>query len=731
MEQRLKCRSVRPAATPGALRRWSGATLGTIGVVTLLLALVTAYTQRALFDSDQFAARAASTLSNEAVQERLAVAITDDVVLEANRDLVAVRPLIEGIAQQIVGGGVFRGLFRASVADVHRSVFDRDASTVTLTIANLGVVVRAGLEQLAPEAAGKVAPNVEVLDVAPPDSLVGLVRTAEDLDALVTALAVVALLTLAAALALSRDRRESIRRGGIGVAVGALLLLVAYWVLHARLVGRVADPDLRAAVDGVWDAYLLDLRNLLLVVAGCGAVVAAAAASVLRPLALDVPLRRGWALVTRTPERTWARALRGLALIAAGALIVGDPLSALRLLAVAIGIVLIYAGVQELLRLVVKPVPEGTPPARRRLLSRNVVVAGGAAGLAIIAAGSIFLATGGVTQADVEVAGCNGHAELCELTLPEVTLPATHNSFSAADYPNWLFAQHESGIAAQLAGGIRGFLIDTHWGRRAPGGRVITDLSDANNGSRQELVEQFGTAPVDAALNVRDSVAGTAAARSGPRDIYMCHGFCEVGARLLKTDLIAIRDFLVGHPNQVIAVINQNEGVGPQDFAAVVEEAGLDELVYRGPVDEWPTLAEMIRSGERVLMLAEKPPFDRVPWYHDAYAVAQETPYSFDRPAQLIDPQLLPSSCRENRGPDDAPLFLINHWIDTSPAPRPSNAAKVNAREPLLRRARECERLRDLEANMLAVDFWETGDVLGVADALNGVDDPPETAARP
>jgi len=709
------------AATSRSPRGWVGAALGTIGVVALLLALVATYLQRSLFDSDQFAARAASTLSDDAVQERLAVAITDDVVLKANRDLVAVRPLIEGAAQQLVGGGAFRGLFRASVADVHRSVFDRDASTVTLTVANLGIVLSAALERLAPRAADRVAPNVELLDSDPPDSLVDAIQAAEDLDALATALALVALLTLAAALALSRDRRESIRRGGIAVAVGALLLLVAYWVLHARLLGRVSDPQLRAALDGVWDAYLFDLRNLLLVVAGCGAVVAAAAAAVLRPLRADVPLRRGWALVAARPTHPWARSLRALALIAVGALIVADPVATLRLLATAAGIVLIYVGVQELLRLVVEPAPEGAAPARERLLPRNVAIAGGAAALAIVAAGSLFLASGGASQADVELPGCNGHRELCDRTLPEVALPATHNSFSAADYPNWLFAQHESGIAAQLAGGIRGFLIDTHWGRRAPNGRVITDLGDRANESRRELDAELGPAAVDAALDVRDGIAGTAAARSGPRDIYMCHGFCEVGARLLRTDLVAMRDFLLAHPNQVVVAINQNEGVGPRELAAVVEQAGLDDLVYRGPVDEWPTLAEMIRSGERVVLLAENPPFGRIPWYHDAYAVAQETPYRFDRPAQLVDPRLLPRSCRENRGPADAPLFLVNHWIDTSPAPRPSNAAKVNARRPLLRRARECERLRGRMPNMLAVDFWRTGDVIGVADELNGL----------
>lgn len=711
---------MRPAATSGSPRGWAGATLGTIGVVALLLALVVGYAQGALFDSDQFAARASATLTNEAVQERLAVAATDDVVLRANRDLVAVRPLIEGAAQQIVGGGAFRGLFRASVADVHRSVFEQDAPTVTLTVANLGIVLRAALERLAPDAADKVPANLELVDSDPPHLLVEITQAAEDLDALAGLLVAIAVLALAGAIALSRDRRESIRRGGIGISVGALLLLVAYWVLHARLIGRVADPELSAALDGVWDAYLLDLRNLLLIVAGCGAVVAAAAASVLRPVSLDVPLRRAWELAVTTPGGRWRRAARALALIAAGALIVADPLGALRLLAVAAGIFLIYAGVQELLRLVIKPLPEGAE--RQRLLPRNVAIAGGAAALAIVAAGSLFLATGGASQADVEVAGCNGHTELCDRTLPEVTLAATHNSFSAADYPGWLFAQHESGIAAQLAGGIRGFLIDTYWGRRVPDGRVLTDL-DAGSKSRQELVDEIGAEAVDAALRVRENISGSAGKKAGPREIYLCHGFCEVGARLAKTDLEAMRDFLLAHPSQVVVVINQNEGVGPKEFARVVEESGLGDLVYRGPTDAWPTLAEMIRTNERVLMMAESPPFDRVPWYHEAYATTQETPYHFNRPAQLLDEALLPRSCAENRGPADAPLFLVNNWIDTSPAPRPSNAAKVNARGPLLRRARECERLRGRRVNLLAVDFWRTGDVIGVADELNEVGD--------
>ena len=97
----------------------------------------------------------------------------------------------------------------------------------------------------------------------------------------------------------------------------------------------------------------------------------------------------------------------------------------------------------------------------------------------------------------------------------------------------------------------------------------------------------------------------------------------------------------------------------------------------------------------------------------------QETPYSFKQPELLTDPANLTASCKPNRGPDDAPLFLLNHWIDTSPAPRPSNAAKVNARDALEARIRQCEEQRGVPADFISVDFYRQGDVFEVAEELN------------
>jgi hypothetical protein len=68
------------------------------------------------------------------------------------------------------------------------------------------------------------------------------------------------------------------------------------------------------------------------------------------------------------------------------------------------------------------------------------------------------------------------------------------------------------------------------------------------------------------------------------------------------------------------------------------------------------------------------------------------------------------------RGIADAPLFQLNHWI--TPASR-NASAEVNQYDFLIGRARACEEIRDRVPNLLAVDFYESGDLFRVTRALN------------
>jgi hypothetical protein len=127
----------------------------------------------------------------------------------------------------------------------------------------------------------------------------------------------------------------------------------------------------------------------------------------------------------------------------------------------------------------------------------------------------------------------------------------------------------------------------------------------------------------------------------------------------------------------------------------------------------------MVASGGRVVILGETD-VGNVPWYHMAWGgLMAETPYTFHTPEEF--------SCRANRGAPRGPLFLINHWIETTPTPKPSNAEIVNQRDVIVKRVRQCERERRMKANILAVDFAGIGDVVGAARELNGLSEMPAT----
>jgi hypothetical protein len=689
--------------------------------VAIVLALVAGYVRRAAVDSDQFANRATAALRDDSVRELVAERITDDVVLANAADLITARPIIQSAASGIVGSRAFTGLFRSAVRDVHRAVFDRDRDTVTLTVADVGTVLAVALEQVRPSLARELESTrrVELLQRDIGTVSGDLARLAERVRVLALVLLVLSVGLAAGALALSRDRRRTVVELGIGAAAAGVLLVVAYGVVRSMAIDNVEGPEERAAAGAVWDAFLGDLRTAAWILAGSGAVVAAAAASLIRPVDVRGPLRRAAGWIAAEPQRPALRVLRGVAFVAAGLVVIVERDAVIQLLLTLAGVYLIYEGVSVLLRLVYRPPAPGEETARPRRVSlpgRRLATGLLAAALVALAV-SLFVGTGGTTTAAPADGPCNGHDELCDRPLDQVVLPATHNAMSAPA-PGKFASQQDAPIADQLADGVRGLLIDTHYADRLPNGRLRTYF-----GSREELrrqAEQDGLNPgaVDAALRIRERLGF---AGEGERDIYLCHTFCELGGTELEPVLDELRDFLVAHPNQVLVVINQDY-VTPEDFVAAVEDAGLGELVYRGPVGgNWLTLRQMIDTGRRVVFLAENSAGSE-PWYHLAYeGITQETPYSFSDVEQLTDSARLPASCEPNRGPASAPLFLVNHWITTDPAPLPSNAAEVNAYEPLLRRARECRQLRGQLPNLVAVDFYRRGDLFRVVDTLNGV----------
>jgi len=682
--------------------------LAALAVLFAVAALVLSYAGRAVLHAQPFADRAVATLKSPAVQDDIADHLTDVVVRQGGGDLVSVRPLVRAVTGAIIGSGAFAAVFRRATLELHASLVSGHGGAVLLTVADAGVLLQGALDRLAPDAARRVGSErlAWLGSLDPGSGVLGVVRFLRRVYAIAWALAAASALLALLAFWLSRDRRRTAQHLGIGLVLGGLTIAALY-AFGGDLAARVAAPGRAGVVTAVWKAFGHGLLVQALVVAGAGAILAAVAAATEQPPRSHSP--------DSEQPAPRARVGRSVLAIAAGVLIVLEPGPAVTIAASAAGLFLVYVGVRGVI-----DVAAASRLARRssgHRATRTVArLAAPAIAIGAVVAAAAIIATGGEDgAAAVTPATCDGNAALCNRPLNEIAFAATHNSMASVTIPSWLFGQQDGTIAQQLDYGIRGLLIDTYYGFPTKGG-IRTDLSSLPK--REVAVQEIGEPAVKAAERIRSRLGDQSL---GPRQIYLCHGFCELGAVTLSSALTDLRMFLVSNPGEVVIVINQDEGVTPADIERAFDQAGLLDLVYRGPFGPFPTLRQMIDSGQRLVVMAENDAGD-IPWYPLAYGEAlQETPFTFRSPAQLIDPSQLAESCRSNRGPASAPLFLVNNWVDTTPVPRTSMATVVNARAALLRRAETCQRIRHRLPNLVAVDFYKQGDVLGVVRKLNGI----------
>ncbi len=252
-----------------------------------------------------------------------------------------------------------------------------------------------------------------------------------------------------------------------------------------------------------------------------------------------------------------------------------------------------------------------------------------------------------MSSAALAAVGCNGSTVLCDRSLPEVALPATHNSMPVP-LPGWYSSEQDHPIAQQLRDGIRELLIDTHYADRLSSGRLRTDVDTQ----------------LDSVLN-------------------------------------DIRDFLVANPGAILVVINQ-------DYVAAIRTAGLECFVYRGQFQNQHA------RNQRVLVPRREPcglgavvPA-RLSGGHRGDALRAQPSRAADRPRRAGGQ--LPAQPRTAAG-----AAVSRQPLDHS------NAGKVNAYQPLLRRLKECQRIRGHLPNLVAVNFHARGALLEAVDALNGV----------
>jgi hypothetical protein len=716
------------------MRRWTrrgrltaSVVLTVVAALFVLVGGITFYLRQEIFDAGAFADRAQASLRHADIRQTISDRLVNTAIERGSTELLQVKPLLQTVADAALKTPAFGALFRAAALNMHRLAFTRGDRSVALDLADAGQVIVAAAQAVAPRLARQIPADLDarLIDFRKRQWATTTLEVADDVRFLGIVLPLAAILLMAAAVWVAPNRRSAVARVGVSIAVVAAIGFGALLYLRDGIkIPGVGGDDAQATRAGkeLFDVYFADLRTWCLWVGAAGLVLAAAATSVLQPVDVASRAHRARDLLLATPTTRTTRVLRGAAIVAVGLFCVLDPAAVVDVLAVLVGAFALFFGTSEILSVVTRPVGEtAAQTARRR---RNALVSAGVTAVVLVLVGgglALALALGGSSTkrpalgADQNPTFCNGFRELCDRTLNQVAFPATHNSMAAGDYPGYYFANQTGTIAEQLRFGIRGLLIDAYYGIRDPKrNRVRTDLNTSE-------ATKVAKALPPQALAAAERLAGRVGLGDlkGKPELYLCHGACELGAVKMSDALGEVRDFMDAHPDEVL-VIFVEDYVKAADIAKAFKDAGLLRYVLVHPRNApWPTLRRMITSGKRLVVMAEnRPDLADVPWYENGFDLTQDTPYSFTSADQMRDYR---ASCALNRGNANSPLFLLNHWIErVNPSPR--QTAGVNGFAFLLHRARACDRLRGkVRPNLVAVNFYAAGSLLGAVNLLNGL----------
>jgi hypothetical protein len=701
-------------------RRWLSTALLVVTGVALFVAVTATWMERTLFDSRTFADHAVRLLDSRAVRDELSRAITDQLVERGPSPLASYRSLLEPAIDDLLATPAFEDVLRSAVREAHAVVVERHADTAVLDLGEtLGMLAGSGASAGQPFVAHLPADaSALLIDAAPVLRHLDLWRIGERLDRLDVAAWIVTVVAAIGALVLAPRRRAAVVGLGGAVALAGVAILLAVHLAPRLATIGLGDREVAAAVvSGVLD-FTADFAVVAVWLIAAGVLVAAAASAraVPHPVEAGRELLGRWSRAIAGASRP-RRALAGVLLVALAVLAIIERDTAVLLAVVVIGALVAYTGAVLVAGAIFGPAPAGklaeelheAERAGRRVLAVAlpiVVVAVMAAGLAV-AVQRVRASTGSGPRQ------CNGHAELCDRRLDQVAFAGSHNSMAAEVDPGWLFAENIRGIPAQLESGIRALLVKTHYG--VPTGvdldgheLVVTDTAAEAKVNRSEEDAELGPAAVARARQLEATVPE----RAGTTGVYLCHVYCSLGSTKFADSLGHIRSFLDRNPHEVIMLFI-GDYVSPADTQTELERAHLIDRVWHYDTSAPPpTLGEMIDARRNLLVLAEHDG-GTLPWYTKGYGIFQDTPFTFTSPSEF--------SCRPNRGPADAPLFELNHFITPNGPPRIEDARIVNAYDALMGRARQCQAERRLLPNIVAVNFSDQGDLFRVVDDLNGV----------
>ena len=259
----------------------TGRRIGVVAILVIawlfmLIGVLGVYMHRTLYDEQVFAKRVAAVLEQPGVQNAVATELTDAIVEEVPKAVIA-RPLIQSAAQTVIAEPVFTEIVTTALVRFHQILLDPRAAKIVFTIEGAPQLIETTLapydQQLA-TAVGSAA-SAELAKLPNPGPAFRLIQLGADLGPVAWIVLVLGLGLAVLAALIAPDRR----RGSIGalvtlIAVGLGIALTLGLVRIGLDAATAQDPVLNEAATGVFQGLFGDLRDIARVIAIVGALAA-------------------------------------------------------------------------------------------------------------------------------------------------------------------------------------------------------------------------------------------------------------------------------------------------------------------------------------------------------------------------------------------------------------------------------------------------------------------------
>ena len=130
--------------------------LAVLAAVATIGAVLALYLRFEVAERDAFADRAAAAFDRPEVRRVVAREVVVQLIDRGSTDLVAARPVLEGVVEALVGTPPFQRLVRAAAAQSHQVLFERDDNSLVFDLADVSTVVLSGMRSVSPDIARRV-----------------------------------------------------------------------------------------------------------------------------------------------------------------------------------------------------------------------------------------------------------------------------------------------------------------------------------------------------------------------------------------------------------------------------------------------------------------------------------------------------------------------------------------------------------------------------------------------